>query len=334
MMRTPVPYILLGVTLSAAALNAQDSKAIFAGLDSDKSGSLERREFPGSDEQFRAIDADRNQRLSEAEVAKSALVRTLLDAARRNASAPRARIDPAIGVIERLDVLGAFDANRDGRVSSKEWRGTADAFAELDLDRDGDLDSRDRELAKRRAGDAVKPAVLPELTRRLDSPERLIERLDRNRNGSLDGTEVRDHDLAKAFDYADRNRDGALDPNELARVVQDVARRIESRERGTGRILAYQVPFSTWDKDHDGRLVAAEWAGPGALFLRIDRDRDAALTKAEVDRYVRSVEGRTFFDRFDLDDNGQVTTKEYGGPINLFRRLDRNRDGVITRSDG
>jgi Ca2+-binding EF-hand superfamily protein len=315
-------------------LAAQDAKAIFAGLDLDKNGSLERREFPGSDEQFRAIDVDRNQKLSEAEIVKSAFGRTLLDAMRRNASAPRTRIDPAIGVLERLEVLGAFDANRDGRVSPKEWKGSTDAFAELDLDRDGDLDSRDRELAKKRAGDVGKPAALPELTRRLDSPERLLERLDRNRDGRLDAAEVREHDLAKAFGYADRNQDGALDPNEIARVVQDVARRIERRERGTGRILAYQVPFSTWDKDNDGRIVAAEWAGPGPLFLRIDRDRDAALTKAEIDRYVRSVEGRTFFERFDLDDNGQVTPKEYGGPIDLFRRLDRNRDGVITRSDG
>ena len=38
-------------------------------------------------------------------------------------------------------------------------------------------------------------------------------------------------------------------------------------------------------------------------------------------------------DRFDADRNGKITLEEFGGPKELFERLDRNHDGVLTYSD-
>jgi hypothetical protein len=37
--------------------------------------------------------------------------------------------------------------------------------------------------------------------------------------------------------------------------------------------------------------------------------------------------------RYDADHNGTVTRKEFGGPPDIFDRLDRNRDGVLTAAD-
>jgi hypothetical protein len=37
--------------------------------------------------------------------------------------------------------------------------------------------------------------------------------------------------------------------------------------------------------------------------------------------------------RYDADHNGTITRKEFAGPADLFERLDRNHDGVLTASD-
>lgn len=40
---------------------------------------------------------------------------------------------------------------------------------------------------------------------------------------------------------------------------------------------------------------------------RADAGRDGIVTRAEVDRYVRSIEQAGFLARFDLNDDGKVT---------------------------
>ncbi|MFO1052794.1 MAG: hypothetical protein U1F36_11320 [Planctomycetota bacterium] len=316
-------------------LRAQDAELIriVATLDADKNGTIERSEFPGSDEQFAAIDTDKDRKLSKAELAKSDLVRRLLGTMRSDDAPPRAREDQGALALRRLENLARFDPNHDGRVQKDEWRGSATAFAELDLDGDGVLSPRDLELARRRVSAPIAATGLPEFKSNLEAPAELLRRLDRDRDGAIQRREVGDHRLAPAFDWADRNRDGALDERELQRLVGEVARQVERRNRGSGRIQAYRVPFATWDSDKDGRIAVAEWKGPAYLFARIDSDRDAALLPAEIERYVRSVEGSTFLERFDLDDDGKVTAAEFGGPIDAMRRFDRNRDGVVSGAD-
>ena len=82
-----------------------------------------------------------------------------------------------------------------------------------------------------------------------------------------------------------------------------------------------------------GQLEQDEWLQRPALFPRIDTDRSAAVTPDEIERYRRAVEGVTFLERFDLDDNGRVTLEEFGGSPESFRRADRNGDGVVSRRD-
>ena len=329
------PRSLALALLFTPALCAQgdDVNKLVATLDSNKNGSIERSEFPGSDEQFASIDANRNQSLSKSELAKSDLVRRFVAAMRTDNAAPRARVDTAELALRRLEALARFDLDRDGRVARSEWHGEDDAFAELDFDGDGSLGTRDKELARRRILVTPPPPTLPEFKSTLEAPRELLRRLDDDHDGLIQRREAAEHRLSPGFDWADRNRDGALDEAELGRLVGEVARQVDERNRGSGRVEAYRVPFSSWDSDHDQRIELAEWRGPAYLFARIDSDRDAALTAAEVERYVRSVEGSSFLERFDLDDDGRVTLAEFGGPLGAFRRCDRNGDGVISNAD-
>ena len=65
----------------------------------------------------------------------------------------------------------------------------------------------------------------------------------------------------------------------------------------------------------------------------MDLNRDAAVTELEVLRYRRAFEGTDFLSKFDLNQNGKVTRKEFGGSLAAFNRADRNGDGVISKRD-
>jgi hypothetical protein len=89
------------------------------------------------------------------------------------------------------------------------------------------------------------------------------------------------------------------------------------------------------DANQDGSLTQAEFeAGREALFERLDRDRDGALTMREA-RHARS-EARAGaparrFDHADANNNGAVSREEFlAGPSARFDRLDSNGDGALT----
>jgi Ca2+-binding EF-hand superfamily protein len=337
--------IALGLAIAGllvpAAGRAQDPaaakllEAAFARLDPNRDGRIERAEFPGSDVQFAMLGPGADGVVTAAEFATSPFGRQLLAAQLREASAPRPRVDPEAGIAPRIEAALRLDQNRDGRVTESEWTGDAVTFAALDLDGDGAVDRSDLAEARRRAPAAAAASAggLPEFKRELEPAPRLLERHDRDRNGALSPAELRGSRAEPAFVFADRDGNGELDLGELERLVGEVRRRVLGRNRGDARAPALQVPFGSWDKNGDGRLEVGEWQGPPYLFPRMDRDRDAALTEAEIERYLRAVAGETFLERFDLNGDGRVTGEEFGGPPAAFRRFDRNGDGVVSAAD-
>lgn len=306
-------------------------KRIFDRSDSNKDGQIVGDEFPGSDDQFKAVDRNRNRKIDFKEWDGSAMANDLIAAQRANREAPRPRQNKDRLLFQRLKLIFRADPNNNGKITKKEWRGTESDFQALDLDRDGQIDKGDLALAERAA--RASDPELPDIDRRFPPYEELMKKLDRDKDGRLDRKEVRKDDLAQAFDYADMDADGKLDKGEIERVIRTVRERIEQRNRGDSRPTAWRPPFSAWDKNKDGRLETAEWIERKYLFPRFDQNRDAAVTEVEVERYARSVEGTTFIERFDLNDDGRVTLEEFGGPPGAFRRADTDGDGFVTKRD-
>lgn len=326
--------ILCSLLLSCTpALMAQDVEQAlrqqFDQLDANKDKVLLRKEFPGSNRQYEQVDADGNGKATFAEYKESPVGRALVRSRYREAREPRRRTTGTELIPLRLRWTARLDKNRDGRISLAEWNGTPEGFAELDQDGNGLIDSRDRTEAAALGNPAP---VLPETNRPMPDIDLLFKRFDKDKDGKLTERELRSQKLLlESFDYADRDDDETLDYQELQRLGQAFERR-QNPSSGT-RPQPYEVPFATWDKDDDDKVRQNEWQGPRSMFDLMDLDRDAAVTKQEVERYRKRVMGKNFVERFDLNDDGKVTFAEFAGPQAAFRRADRNGDGVVTKSD-
>ncbi len=87
------------------------------------------------------------------------------------------------------------------------------------------------------------------------------------------------------------------------------------------------------DRDGDGSVSGAEFAGAPADFARLDRDHDGILTAADFDFSAHALApspGAMLFYRADRDGNGKVTREEFEA---LFGQLDRDGAGFLALSD-
>lgn len=315
-----------------SAADQLELKAQFRSLDVDGDGALSRAEFPGSDRQFAAMDRDRDGKATLAEYAESDVGKAFLAARARARGEARPRVTVTDLMLARFDLLSRYDRNKDGRVDRSEWTGADAAFRQLDLDGNGLLDKRDRAEAQAVAPKQEPP--LPDWRGDLPTVEELRKRLDQNGDGNLSLKEVAaNKQLAGVFAFADTNRDQQLDERELGALLTRIQAARYQNEREQGRPQAFRVPFAEWDLDKDGKVQQNEWQGPRSLFVRMDQDRDAAVTRDEAARYKRRVEGTDFISRFDLDGDGKVSFAEFGGTAEVFRRLDKNGDGFLTRNE-
>lgn len=335
MIKTMVCCLSAGVALTAQAPSPEQQKYladVFARYDRSGDGRMARAEFPGSDAQWKDIDADGDGQVGREEFYASPTAKRLIAAYDAAKKEPRGRTGYGALAAARLRTVVRFDKNRDGAVTRGEWPGNDIAFGTLDLDGNGVLDARDKRLADTEDRGAADP--LRAFTRPLPGKDAVFAKFDRNEDGTLTATELAGTDLAAAFAYGDANGDQRLDATEVQRLIDAVAYVVARRNAGTRADVPRMpdVPFATWDKDKDGRLANAEFEIRD-LFSSIDTDRDGYVTKEEIARYRRSLEAEGFIARFDLNDDGRVTLAEFAGAVEVFRRADRNGDGVVSKQD-
>jgi Ca2+-binding EF-hand superfamily protein len=65
----------------------------------------------------------------------------------------------------------------------------------------------------------------------------------------------------------------------------------------------------------------------------IDRNRDAVLSREEVEIFLREVNNTEFVKKYDANGDGRVTRAEFPGTDAVFERADRNGDGVVANND-
>jgi Ca2+-binding EF-hand superfamily protein len=158
-----------------AAAKTDNVDTWFVRFDHNKDGQLTLDEFGLGKSYFTALDIDRNGVLTRDE-AKKALA--------------QAQTDDSLVDLRKLDTDG------DGVVSRREWTGTQEAFDKFDVDRDGALSRKDRELS-----------------RELERAQKRFESMDKNKDGVISRDEWPGNDAS--YRLQDRNRNGSITQDEL-----------------------------------------------------------------------------------------------------------------------
>lgn len=186
---------------------------------------------------------------------------------------------------------------------------------------------------------------------------------DRDKNKYLDEMEFPAVGLQRAdFKMVDRNSDGMVTVDEVTAFVDQDAASSQSRVLMTvgheGKSL-----FELLDINLDRRLTHRELTEAVARLRSLDRDGDGYLTPAELAGRFRvnfevgkpalfaaaatanradmtapiltnaPSDGPEWFRKMDRNRDGDVSRREFLGPVDLFRRLDANGDGLISRDE-
>jgi hypothetical protein len=115
----------------------------------------------------------------------------------------------------------------------------------------------------------------------------------------------------------------------------------EAQSRPVGRMR-----FEALDRNHDGRITRDEWNGNDRSFRNHDWNGDGVLSGDEVragarrnteladhqpNRFERNLSWtQANFNSFDHNRDGRLSANEWHFDLETFRRIDRNRDDVIS----
>ena len=154
---------------------------------------------------------------------------------------------------------------------------------------------------------------------------KLFVRLDANGDQVIERGEVPEGAMPafeKLLGLADTNKDGKIEIEEYREMGRRMQAGITPAER-----------FKAMDKDNDGKVSRAEFLGQPAMFDRIDSNGDGFLDKDEIKPLTAQGSPGARIMAMDKDGDGKVSRTEYLGPIEMFDRLDADKDGKIDKDE-
>ena len=171
--------------------------AFFRNFDKNKDGKIQKAEFRAGDEVFAAADSSRNNELSRREVKR--YIRNQLEEARKRPN--------------RNNFFNLFDMNRDKKVTKREYTGPPKFFRDHDHNKDRVVDQKELNLGPSggmvRKGDKEFLADGP-----TTAPRRgLLERYDADKNGRVTLEELKG--AKSVMERLDKNGDGVLSGSEV-----------------------------------------------------------------------------------------------------------------------
>lgn len=300
---------------------------------------------------FRAYDLESDRRLKPSEIALAGDAFAQADA-NGNGSLSTSEFtqwfetsfQPDLEVFVELDTDGAYVS-------------TSGSAANVGADAEG------RIVAKIGLDELVVRANVPEATAQqyAANDAQQFKSLDRDGNEYLDRMEVPGDEGARQLAAMDRDSDGKVFAEEFthymtqrrALATNQVAIRVENQgstlfevldENGDRHLSQRELrrlgeSATQWDRDGDGKLSLDEIPRKYQLFVQPEQP-DAnfgtigvlfAFQVAESGASART--GPEWFQRMDRNGDGDVSPREYLGPIERFRALDADSDGLMSAQE-
>ncbi len=175
-----------------------------------------------------------------------------------------------------------------------------------------------------------------------------FKQADRDNNGYLDRDETRRNPLfGGLFKMIDRDGDGKVFEKEVVAYLDRTERLQESAADCCVSLSAAPVGnglFDLLDSNRDRRLSVRELRQMGRLIAQLDRNGDSKVGRDEVPRTFRLSLGQgpagggglagnvVFVANGDVLMNNPPAAEPTAGPL-WFRKMDRNRDGDVSRRE-
>jgi Ca2+-binding EF-hand superfamily protein len=188
----------------------------------------------------------------------------------------------------------------------------------------------------------------------------MFKRADQNKNNYLETSEIpfMGQGLeSRDFEAMDRDHNGMVFEDEWIAYLRLRDALAEGRLSLTISVESVD-PLTQFDANHDGRLNRAEFTAALAAVAAWDRNHDGFVTPDEIPRTLlgtfhigptRSVSPRgprysrmkasskpqptsdapVWFQKMDRNQDGEVSLREFLGPLSVFHRLDTNGDGRL-----
>lgn len=168
----------------------------------------------------------------------------------------------------------------------------------------------------------------------------LFQRLDANHDSTVTKDEFT-AGFTVLFEKVDADDNGSVSKGEAAKAREAMAGAI--KEKGRTKALEH---FGKMDTNGDGALSSGEWKGRPEGFAKLDADHNGSVSKDEFlgglsklagaikDRWQAGGISEAMWKRADTNNDGAISTDEWNASVaNLFTKLDRNGDGVLSAAD-
>jgi Ca2+-binding EF-hand superfamily protein len=160
-----------------------------------------------------------------------------------------------------------------------------------------------------------------------------FQAMDTNGDGSIARSEWRGSD--QSFARHDWNGDRVLSGNEVRiGASRELGEEGDDYDQARPEFRNWtERGFANLDRNGDGRVARAEWFYDREGFIRADRNSDGTLTRDEFLSGDVDLDREDRFEYLDADNNGRIERTEWHASRDAFTWLDRNRDGVLSRSE-
>jgi len=192
-------------------------------------------------------------------------------------------------------------------------------------------------VAASAADEPMKPAFDPRTKAEiLADAQKQFAKADVTGDGVLTGDEI----LKGWIEKYDLDLDGKITKAEFLEVS---TRPPKLRHPTPLRDAAWRAKtdMMIFDKNKDGLIAREEYPGDQGKFRRYDKNKDGSLDASEllamcedeiadIRKKMEKPDRYDFLVLFDSDKDNNVTLDEYDGPMDAFKKFDKNGDGVVT----
>ena len=188
-------------------------------------------------------------------------------------------------------IIQNMDKDGDGKLSRDEWTGQAKFYDQIDANRDKRLTTQELTAhydslagsngGKKTGGKGTARKSKPK------NPKELITIMDKDDDGKISRNEWTGQ--AKFYDQIDANQDAHLTLKELTAHFAAIAKSGGGKKSG-GKAKDPKEMIKKMDTDGDGLIAREEWKGQTVDYDKIDINRDARLSAAELTTHIAAAQ--------------------------------------------